>query len=44
MLLKRAYSQAEMRDLISQTAFQDGEIREDSVGMEVWLGQREQHL
>jgi ubiquinone/menaquinone biosynthesis C-methylase UbiE len=36
-LLKNAYTRAEMEQLVAQTDFTEVEIREDNVGMEVWL-------
>ncbi len=37
MLLKNAYTPAEIRQLVSQTRFKKCEIREDAIGMEIWL-------
>lgn len=39
-LLKNAYTGAAMRQLVAQTSFVDCEIREDAVGMQVWLTKR----
>jgi ubiquinone/menaquinone biosynthesis C-methylase UbiE len=36
-LLKNAYSKADIRQLVSQTDFVKCDIREDPVGMEIWL-------
>jgi len=36
-LLKNAYTSAEIRQLVSQTNFARCDIREDTVGMEIWL-------
>jgi len=36
-LLKNAYSKADIRQLVSQTDFVTYDIREDPVGMEIWL-------
>ena len=36
-LLKNAYTSGEIRQLVSQTRFAPPEIREDTVGMEIWL-------
>lgn len=38
MLLKTAYTQEEIRQFVSQTIFRQCEIREDRIGMEIWLG------
>ena len=37
MLLKNAYTRAEIGRLVSQTKFEKSEIREDAIGMEIWL-------
>jgi ubiquinone/menaquinone biosynthesis C-methylase UbiE len=37
MLLKRAYTQSEIRQFVAQTDFVTCEISEDLIGMEVWL-------
>jgi ubiquinone/menaquinone biosynthesis C-methylase UbiE len=37
MLLKNAYTPAEIRQLVAQTKFRQCEIRSDAVGMEIWL-------
>ncbi len=37
MLLKRAYTQADIRQFVAQTDFAKCEINEDLIGMEVWL-------
>ena len=36
-LLKNAYTSGEIRQLVSQTRFARPDIREDTVGMEIWL-------
>jgi ubiquinone/menaquinone biosynthesis C-methylase UbiE len=36
-LLKNAYTSGEIRQLISQTSFVRHDIREDAVGMTIWL-------
>src|SRR5215471_4333767 len=36
-LLKNAYTSGEIRQLVSQARFAPPEIREDTVGMEIWL-------
>jgi hypothetical protein len=36
-LLKNAYTGAQMRQMAAQTPFADCDIREDSIGMQVWL-------
>jgi len=36
-LLKNAYTNGEIRQLVSQTGFPPPDIREDAVGMEIWL-------
>lgn len=37
MLLKNAYTPAEIRQLVSQTGFKKCEIHEDAIGMAIWL-------
>jgi ubiquinone/menaquinone biosynthesis C-methylase UbiE len=37
MLLKRAYTQAEIRQFVAQTDFVKCKVSEDLIGMEVWL-------
>ncbi len=37
MLLKTAYTQEQIRQFVSQTSFRQCEIREDRIGMEIWL-------
>src|SRR5262249_39580127 len=37
VLLKNAYTSAEIRQLVSQTSFTRCEIHEDTIGMEIWL-------
>ena len=37
MLLKTAYTPAEIRQFVAQTKFQQCAIRSDTVGMEIWL-------
>jgi len=37
ILLKNAYTRAEIQQFVSQTNFARHEIREDTVGMEIWL-------
>jgi ubiquinone/menaquinone biosynthesis C-methylase UbiE len=37
VLLKNAYTRAEIRQLVSQTQFAHLDIRDDSIGMEIWL-------
>lgn len=37
MLLKRAYTKQEFEELISETRFHDIEIRDDLIGLEIWL-------
>ncbi len=36
-LLKNAYTRAQMQALVAQTAFAGCDIREDRIGMQVWL-------
>jgi len=38
ILLKNAYTKTEIQQFVSQTDFASLEIREDNVGMEIWLG------
>jgi ubiquinone/menaquinone biosynthesis C-methylase UbiE len=42
MLLKRAYTRSAFEGMISKTNFRDIEIREDLMGLEVWLKRHEQ--
>jgi ubiquinone/menaquinone biosynthesis C-methylase UbiE len=37
LLLKNAYTGADIRQMVAQTPFADCEIREDSIGMQIWL-------
>jgi ubiquinone/menaquinone biosynthesis C-methylase UbiE len=37
MLLKRAYTKSEFEELISATKFHDAEVREDLIGLEIYL-------
>ena len=37
MLLKNAYTPAEIRQMVAQTQFRQCDIRSDTVGMEIWL-------
>ncbi len=37
MLLKSAYTPGQIRQFVSQTGFGKCEIREDAIGMEIWL-------
>ncbi len=37
MLLKRAYTKSEFERMILETKFREFEIREDLIGLEVWL-------
>ena len=37
MLLKRAYTKQEFEELISETKFHGIEIRDDLIGLEIWL-------
>jgi ubiquinone/menaquinone biosynthesis C-methylase UbiE len=37
-LLKNAYTSAEMRQMVAQTPFVRCDIRQDAIGMQVWLG------
>ena len=37
MLLKRAYTKQEFGELIAETKFHGIEIREDRIGLEIWL-------
>jgi ubiquinone/menaquinone biosynthesis C-methylase UbiE len=37
MLLKRAYTRREFEDLIAETKFHGIEIRDDLIGLEIWL-------
>src|SRR5205823_574985 len=37
MLLKNAYAPEDIRRFVSQTSFAGCEIREDTIGMEIWL-------
>ncbi len=37
MLLKRAYTKSEFKELIAETKFQSIEIRDDLIGLEIWL-------
>ncbi len=41
MLKKRAYTEAAMMQLVSQSKFQHGDLRLDSVGFELWLQKSE---
>lgn len=36
-LLKNAYTSAQIHQMVAQTPFADCDIREDSIGMQVWL-------
>jgi len=36
-LLKNAYTGAQIRQMVAQTPFADCDIREDSIGMQIWL-------
>jgi hypothetical protein len=37
MLLKRAYTKGELEAMIAQTEFHGATIREDLIGLEIWL-------
>jgi ubiquinone/menaquinone biosynthesis C-methylase UbiE len=37
MLLKRAYTRREFEELIAETRFHGIEIRDDLIGLEIWL-------
>lgn len=37
MLLKTAYTKGEIQRFVSQTSFRQCKIREDAIGMEIWL-------
>jgi hypothetical protein len=37
MLVKRAYTKDEFRELVSRSRFKTCQIQEDTVGLEVWL-------
>jgi hypothetical protein len=37
LLLKNAYTKADVERFVSQTAFARHEVREDGVGMELWM-------
>ncbi len=37
MLLKSAYTPTEIRAFVAQTGFEECQIREDGIGMEIWL-------
>jgi ubiquinone/menaquinone biosynthesis C-methylase UbiE len=37
MLLKRAYTRREFEELIAETKFNGIEIRDDLIGLEIWL-------
>jgi len=37
MLLKRAYTRREFEDLIAETQFSGIEIRDNLIGLEIWL-------
>jgi len=37
MLLKRAYTKSEFKELIAETEFHGIEIRDDLIGLEIWL-------
>jgi hypothetical protein len=37
VLLKRAYTKSDFEELISKTKFRDVQIREDLIGLEIWL-------
>jgi hypothetical protein len=37
MLLKNAYTATEIRRMVAQTSFAGCEIREDEIGMAIWL-------
>src|SRR5262249_51141091 len=37
VLLKNAYTSAEIQQLVAQTSFGRCDIREDRIGMEIWL-------
>jgi len=37
MLLKRAYTSAQMRQMVAQTAFAQANIHEEAISMQVWL-------
>ena len=36
-LLKNAYTSAEIRQMVAQTSFAGCDIREDAIGMQIWL-------
>lgn len=37
MLLKRAYSRADFEKMLKQTALEEAEVRQDLIGLELWL-------
>jgi ubiquinone/menaquinone biosynthesis C-methylase UbiE len=37
MLLKRAYTQASLAEIVSESKFKESKIRKDLIGLEVWL-------
>ena len=37
MLIKRAYSEEQFRDMIAQTPFGIAVFQEDGIGLQVWL-------
>ena len=41
MLLKRAYTKCEFTQFLRQTKFRQGDIQEDSIGLEIWLTKTE---
>ena len=41
MLLKRAYTKAEFAEMVAATKFRGAEIREDLIGLEVWMKKSE---
>jgi hypothetical protein len=42
MLVKRAYSQEQFRQMAARTAFKNCEIQENPLGMAVWLTKRKE--
>src|SRR6266481_5525681 len=44
MLLKRAYTKSEFEELISETKFDGIEIRDDLIGLEIWLTKNREAL
>ena len=36
-LLKNAYTGAQIQQMVAQTAFGHADIRQDAIGMEIWI-------